>query len=483
MLVVVPSAELAERVSDGLAADVLVVGKSSLEGTILEALREGRKVAALYPGAWMDYNGIVSRASSEGLNWLLYTPLDTLEFDLAYPALKPRWLVAAKIAMHAVSPADRAPTRVLAGKTVSRRALLFNPLRALTDFTPGPVLLNPDLCVMQKACRLCIEACPTGALRGKPPTLAHDACTSCGECVGACPFGLLSMPKISLDGFEYFTKIILEHSQSPLYLIVACRSSLAELAETLKDRARIVGPAVVIDVECPSWVGEAHLLLASLAGLHTIYYCDEAHTAICMQNRPHTIPGLPVESLTPGRPEELISILSKPPRSRKAGNSLEINGARGPSLAHMAAILYHLRQVETLEPLAGMVEVDANACTLCGACTAVCPFGALSIDVDRQARRVRLTFRHDLCRGCGFCVEACPHDAMSVRRILNPAAWGRVTIVAEDELASCTRCGAPIASASALRRVEEELKRQGVPSRVVERIRLCPRCRAAIPQH
>ena len=52
-------------------------------------------------------------------------------------------------------------------------------------------------------------------------------------------------------------------------------------------------------------------------------------------------------------------------------------------------------------------------CTHCGACTAVCPTGALSI--KRPEMEVR--FDQEKCSICELCVPACPPRAMEVRPI------------------------------------------------------------------
>ncbi|MFW6181130.1 MAG: 4Fe-4S binding protein, partial [Spirochaetota bacterium] len=45
----------------------------------------------------------------------------------------------------------------------------------------------------------------------------------------------------------------------------------------------------------------------------------------------------------------------------------------------------------------------------CGACTAVCPSGALCIS-NRASMEV--VFDQDRCIGCGLCIPACPYQAM-----------------------------------------------------------------------
>ena len=52
-------------------------------------------------------------------------------------------------------------------------------------------------------------------------------------------------------------------------------------------------------------------------------------------------------------------------------------------------------------------------CTHCGACTAVCPTGALSI----RRPQMEVVFDQEKCSICELCVTACPPRAMEVRPI------------------------------------------------------------------
>ena len=54
-------------------------------------------------------------------------------------------------------------------------------------------------------------------------------------------------------------------------------------------------------------------------------------------------------------------------------------------------------------------------CTHCGACTAVCPTGALSI----QRPEMEVVFDQKKCSVCELCVPACPPRAMEARPIKN----------------------------------------------------------------
>ncbi|MHB8791194.1 MAG: NIL domain-containing protein [Desulfobulbaceae bacterium] len=63
-----------------------------------------------------------------------------------------------------------------------------------------------------------------------------------------------------------------------------------------------------------------------------------------------------------------------------------------------------------VERLAGKIRRDESRCFQCGACTGVCPVGALSINRPDMA----VLFDPEKCTGCGLCVPVCPVRAMEV---------------------------------------------------------------------
>ena len=64
-----------------------------------------------------------------------------------------------------------------------------------------------------------------------------------------------------------------------------------------------------------------------------------------------------------------------------------------------------------VESIGQDIRRDEEICFQCGACTAVCPTGALYI--DRSTMEV--IFDRDKCSACELCVAACPARAMVVR--------------------------------------------------------------------
>ncbi len=62
------------------------------------------------------------------------------------------------------------------------------------------------------------------------------------------------------------------------------------------------------------------------------------------------------------------------------------------------------------ERLAGKVHRDEKKCFQCGACTGICPVGALYI----QRPTMEVIFDPEKCTACGLCVAGCPVRSMKI---------------------------------------------------------------------
>lgn len=63
-----------------------------------------------------------------------------------------------------------------------------------------------------------------------------------------------------------------------------------------------------------------------------------------------------------------------------------------------------------VQPLSLDIVRDEDRCIHCGACTAVCPSGALAL--DRETWMVN--YRNEKCIACELCIKACPVRVMAV---------------------------------------------------------------------
>ena len=105
----------------------------------------------------------------------------------------------------------------------------------------------------------------------------------------------------------------------------------------------------------------------------------------------------------------IFNILNAGILPRKEGFMvLEISGSRKN---FKDGVNYLKRQGVAVQNASQEIKRDEKKCTHCGACTAVCPTGALSI----KRPEMEVVFDQQKCSVCELCVTACPPRAMVVR--------------------------------------------------------------------
>ncbi len=120
-----------------------------------------------------------------------------------------------------------------------------------------------------------------------------------------------------------------------------------------------------------------------------------------------------------------------------------------------------------------------DLCVGCGLCEIACAevgIRALKMEHSLPGRLAYTDFRHpaELCIGCGACVQVCPHDSI---RLIDEAGVRRIeitgTVVSENRLVKCTRCGTEYATEAFIFHFEKKLPEslKDAPAR-----QICPDC-------
>ncbi len=87
--------------------------------------------------------------------------------------------------------------------------------------------------------------------------------------------------------------------------------------------------------------------------------------------------------------------------------TLELSGSRE---ACDKGIAYLREKGVRVSPVAQRIWHDEKACMQCGMCTALCPTGALTVDVATRL----LAFDKEKCTVCARCIRICPVGAMQM---------------------------------------------------------------------
>lgn len=85
----------------------------------------------------------------------------------------------------------------------------------------------------------------------------------------------------------------------------------------------------------------------------------------------------------------------------------------GPKKKFKEGVEYLKSQGVQVQNASQEVDRDSDRCTHCGACTAVCPTGALYV----KRPEMRVEFQKDKCSVCQLCVPACPARCMKVKAV------------------------------------------------------------------
>ncbi len=351
---------------------------------------------------------------------------------------------------------------------LSRRELLRRGPPAFIEYTAMPLTME-SRCAQLAACQLCLSSCPYRALQGKPPEPDPSRCVECGLCTSFCPSGYLWDPSSPSSSLKALADHMLEHGYASL-ILVTCPRLRARLYKEL-GKGELKGAGILVyEASCIASLSLDQLIYLNSRGLKTHYYCPAEERTECPKRL---------------GAEEYLELLAKAGKVLKL--SYGLGAPEGPRAEKPLTPIQAGSRRLFLQAMArgnGKVEggvpfytvMVSENCTFCRACQQNCPVEALRVEAGPTG--YKLVFSHAGCIGCNQCVMACPEDAIQVRSLADASMLAKEWhVVASSPVARCRVCGKPLGPESMVRRVEENLRRRGLSSNIVEAVRICPECK------
>jgi len=125
----------------------------------------------------------------------------------------------------------------------------------------------------------------------------------------------------------------------------------------------------------------------------------------------------------------------------------------------------------------GRIIVNKDSCTLCLACTSLCPANA----VKAGGESPKLIFQELNCVQCGICARGCPEQAITLepRLITDPEKRLASITLYEEQPFHCISCGKPFATQAVINTMIEKLQGHWMyqSERSRQRLKMCEDCR------
>ena len=365
---------------------------------------------------------------------------------------------------------------------------------------------DPAICAHgargQRGCSRCLDACPTGAITSLKERIEVDAhlCQGGGTCATACPTGAIRYAyPTSADLTDRLRLLLATYRErggaTPLVLFHDGDAGAAWLAE---HGAALPGHVLPFAVEEIGSVGLETWLALLAFGVDGVVLLATAATPPTVRAEIEAqlrVLDAILEAL--GAAAGAVAMAEAAPASEMAGLWSQAAGARVRQPAAFAGVagkreamrlaLDHLyAQAPSPAGIAalpahapfGRIEVDPGACTLCMACVAVCPAGAVLAAGDRP----RLDFVEQNCVQCGLCAGSCPEDAITLeaRLLFDREQRAARRVLNEDAPFACVSCGKVFGTTRTVERMLEKLAGHWMfhdKPEQLRRLRMCEDCR------
>jgi ferredoxin len=361
-------------------------------------------------------------------------------------------------------------------------------------------------------CTKCIDVCSTGAISsiGTEVKVEPHLCMGCGSCSTVCPTG--AMRYVAPDSAEMGRRLRVLLST---YRNAGGKDAViafydrrhgnpvfeAQSFSAPKGFKGIPARVIPLEVEHVGSVGQELLLAAKAYGASQAFVVrgfgmdDKYFEALTLQATiaNEIVTGLGFTGkhfgLLDGANERAFADdvwALKPAQTVQTSGSFELSKDKREALTFALEYLAEQAVKQTIVaelPIIalskgaafGAIEVNAQSCTLCMACTSVCPKAALLDGQDKP----QLRFIEANCVQCGLCEQTCPENAITLVSRLNlTAAAKQPAVVSETEPMNCTSCGKPFGTRQMVEAMLGKLAGHSMFSGDgLKRLKMCADCR------